>query len=318
MNRGTFADIAMKRIHDAALDLNLLKVFDAIMQTRSASRAAGLLGVGQSAVSHALARLRQTTGDPLFVRSGGRLEPTARAQRLAEPMREALLLAAGALSGEVGLPFDPASARRVFTLGAGDFAATVLLGGLMEEIAREGWDIRIAILPADRHNAPDMLDSGRIDLALGLLPNLRRWQERQVLFEEVQACVFDGARLNLKAPIALDDFVALPHLIPSLHGEFPTFVDEELAALGMQRRSVMATAHFLSIPLLLKRVPAISTLPRRLCMACANAAALTVSELPVPVRRFDISMLWHRRDSGSPSHRWLRERIAAHNPPDRP
>lgn len=304
----------MPRIHDPDLDLNLLKVFDAVMQTRSASRAAALLGVGQSAVSHALARLREATGDPLFIRSGGRMEPTARAQRLAEPLREALMLAAGALSADLDAPFDPASARRVFTLGAGDYAATVLLGGLVEEIAREGWDVRIAVLPVDRNSAPDMLDAGRIDLALGLLPLMRRWQERAVLFEEVQACVYDGQRLGLGAPITLDAYVALPHLIPSLHGEFPTFVDEELAAIGRSRRSIMATAHFLSLPLLLRQVPAVATLPRQLCMACGNAASLTVSPLPVPVRRFDISMLWHRRDSASPAHRWLRERIVAHNP----
>jgi DNA-binding transcriptional LysR family regulator len=315
MNNVGNADIAMKQIHDSSLDLNLLKVFDAMMQTRSASRAATLLGVGQSAVSHALARLREATGDPLFIRSGGRMEPTARAQRLAEPMREALMLAASALSGEADLPFDPATARRVFTLGAGDYAATVLLGGVIAEIAEAGWDIRIAVLPADRNNAPELLDSGRIDLALGMLPQMRRWQERRVLFEEVQACVFDGARLGLAAPIALDDFVRLPHIVPSLHGEFPSFVDEELALLGRERRTVMATAHFLSVPMLLKQVPAISTLPRRLCMACANAAALTVSDLPVPVRAFDIALLWHRRDSNSAAHRWLRERIAAHNPP---
>jgi DNA-binding transcriptional LysR family regulator len=193
----------MPRIHDPDLDLNLLKVFDAVMQTRSASRAAALLGVGQSAVSHALARLREATGDPLFIRSGGRMEPTARAQRLAEPLREALMLAAGALSADLDAPFDPASARRVFTLGAGDYAATVLLGGLVEEIAREGWDVRIAVLPVDRNSAADMLDAGRIDLALGLLPPMRRWQERAVLFEEVQACVYDGQRLGLGAPITL-------------------------------------------------------------------------------------------------------------------
>lgn len=304
----------MKSVHSAELDLNLLKLFDAIMQTRSVSNAAVLLGVGQSAVSHGLARLREVTGDPLFIRSGGRMEPTARAQRLAEPVREALLTAVGALSALPDETFDPRQTRRVFTLGAGDYAATVLLGGLLQEIAEQHWQVRIAVLPVDRQSAPDMLDQGRIDLALGLLPTIRRWHERTVLFEELQACVFDGRRLGIAAPITLDDFLALPHLVPSLHADFPTFVDEELAAIGRERRTIMATAHFLSIPLLLKRAPAISTLPRRLCVACANAAALTVSALPVPVRRFDISMLWHRRDSGSVAHRWLRDRIVALNP----
>ena len=97
----------MKQAHDGALDLNLLKTFDAVMQTRSASAAARLLGVSQSAVSHALARLREATGDPLFIRSAGRMEPTPRALRLAEPTREALLLATAVLSAQQGQAFVP-------------------------------------------------------------------------------------------------------------------------------------------------------------------------------------------------------------------
>jgi LysR family transcriptional activator of mexEF-oprN operon len=305
----------MNRMHSAALDLNLLKLFDAVMQTRSVSRAATLLGLSQSAVSHGLARLREATGDPLFIRSAGGMEPTARAQRLAEPMREALALAAEALSPDGARPFDPGAGRRVFTIGAGDYAATVLLGGFLAELAAAGWDIGIAVLPVDRNSAPAMLDAGRIDLALGLLPQQRRWHESRVLYEEVQACVFDGARLGIAAPISLDGFCALPQIVPSLHGDFTTWVEEELEQLGRTRRVVMATAHFLSIPMLLKQVPAVATLPRRLCMACANAAALTVSPLPFPPRRFEISMLWHRRDSNAAAQVWLRERIAAHNRP---
>lgn len=306
----------MNGIHNAALDLNLLKVFDAVMQTRSVSRAAELLGVGQSAVSHGLARLRDVTRDPLFVRTAGRMEPTPRAQRLAGPMRDALAMATAALSPDAALPFDPAAGRRVFRIGAGDYAATVLLGGLTEEIGQKGFDIGIAVLPVDRKTAPRMLDAGEIDIALGMLPTKQRWHERQVLYEETQACIFDGERMGVSAPVSLEDYLAWPHIVPSLHGEFDTFVDEELAILGKSRRVIMATAHYVSIPLLLRRVQAFCGLPRRLCLACANAGALSVSPLPVPARRFDISMLWHQRDSTSTAHQWLRDRIIAWNPRD--
>jgi DNA-binding transcriptional LysR family regulator len=306
----------MNSIHNSALDLNLLKVFDAVMQTRSVSRAAVLLGVGQSAVSHGLARLREATRDPLFVRSGGRMEPTSRAQRLAGPMRDALVMASRALAPDLAGPFDPGLGRTVFSIGAGDYAATVLLSGLLAEIAASGWNIGLSVRPLDRRTASDLLDAGEIDLALGLLPKVQPWQERLVLFEEGHACLFDGARLGLAAPITRSDFVRLPHIVPSLHGEFSSFVDDALEAQGEARRCVMATAHFLTIPLLLKTVPAIATLPIRLSVACANAAALTVSLLPFAGLGFDVSMLWHRRDSASAAHRWLRDRIVALNPPD--
>jgi len=308
----------MSTVHSTALDLNLLKVFDAVMQTRSVSRAASLLGVGQSAVSHGLARLREATRDPLFVRSGGRMEPTARAQRLAQLMRDALMMATAALSPDAALPFDPKAGRRVFRIGAGDYSATVLLGGLLEEIGRENYDIGISVLPVDRQTARRMLDAGEIDLALGLLPVKQRWHESRVLYEETQALIFDGAAMGVTSPVSLQDFVAWPHIVPSLHGDFSTFVDEELAKLGLARRTIMATAHFVTIPLLLRRVRAFCGLPRRLCLACANAAALSVSPLPVPARRFDISMLWHQRDNASQAQAWLREKIAALNAREAP
>ncbi|MBR0655524.1 LysR family transcriptional regulator [Plastoroseomonas arctica] len=306
----------MNTIHSAALDLNLLKIFDAVMQTRSVSRAAALLGVGQSAVSHGLARLREVTRDPLFVRTGGRMEPTVRAQRIAEPMREALMLATRVLSPDVAEPFDPGLGRTVFTIGAGDYAASVLLTALLAEIASSGWDIGLSVCPLDRRTASDLLDAGEIDMALGLLPKVQPWQERQVLFEESHACLFDGAQLGLAPPIERADFARLPHIVPSLHGEFTSFVDGALETDGLGRRCIMATAHFLSIPLMLKTVPAIATLPIRLSVACANAAALTVSPLPFAGPRFDVSMLWHKRDSASAAHQWLRHRIATHNPPE--
>lgn len=308
----------MSQIHSPALDLNLLKVFDAVMETRSASRAAARLGIGQSAVSHGLARLRAATGDALFLRSAAGLEPTARAQRLAEPVREALLLAARALLPDVEAPFDPAGRRTEFRIGAGDYAAAVLLRGLVAEIAVAGWDIGLAVRPVDRRTAPDLLDAGEIDLALGMLAPPRRWQERRVLFEEGHACLFDGARLGIAPPIGLERFAALPHIVPTLHGEFSSFVDVALEARGLRRRSILATAHFLGIPLLLKAVPAIATLPLRLSEQCANAAALSASPLPFDTPRFEVSMLWHRRDTPVAAHRWLRERLLAHNPQNSP
>lgn len=308
----------MNSIHSSTLDLNLLKVFDAVMHTRSVSRAADMLGIGQSAVSHSLGRLRDVTRDPLFVRTAGRMEPTARAQRLAGPMREALVLASRTLAPELGGAFDPAVGRTTFTIGAGDYAATVLLTGLLAEIAASGWDIGLSVRPLDRRTASDLLDAGEIDLALGLLPKVQPWQERHVLFEESHACLFDGARLGLTTPIGMEDFIGLPHIVPSLHGEFTSFVDAGLEASGRGRRCIMATAHFLSIPLMLKTVSAIATLPVRLSIACANAAALTVSPLPFAGPRFDVSMLWHRRDSVSATHRWLRERIIGLNSPETP
>ena len=137
---------------------------------------------------------------------------------------------------------------------------------------------------------------------------------------EVSSLVLTGGRVHFHNESAgrrralLDRFAALPHIVPTLHGEFSSFVDVALEAQGLRRRSILATAHFLGIPLLLKAVPAIATLPLRLSQQCANAAALSASPLPFVAPRFDVSMLWHRRDTPVAAHRWLRERLMAHNP----
>ncbi len=307
--------IGMNPIHDPAFDLNLLKVFDALMQARSVSRAAGLLGVTQSAVSHALARLRVLAGDPLFVRGAGGMQPTPRAGRLAEPLRDALLAAARALAREDA--FDPLQEARVFTVAASDSLQTVLLGRVLAGLAAPGMRPALRLRSLDAEAALQALDAGEIDAAVGYLPRLRRWHRRQVLFSESHACLFNPALLPLPVPVSLQDFAACAHVVPSLRGELSSFVDEALERHGLRRRVVGATAQFLLLPMLLTQAPLMATLPSRLAAFCAGVAWLATSPLPVPVASYDVTLAWHSRDAASPALQWLLARIAeaANAPP---
>ncbi|MBV8092964.1 MAG: LysR family transcriptional regulator [Acetobacteraceae bacterium] len=297
----------MNYVHRPNFDLNLLKVFDAIMKTRSASQAADALGLSQSAVSHALARLREQIGDPLFVRIGGRMEPTARALRLADPLRDALEAAARIVAYEDS--FDPARSGRVFCIAASDSIQASLLGTLLRNIAAPGLRVAVRLLGLERDAALAALDSGDVDVAVGFLPKSRRWHERERLYSETHLCLFDQRLVRLQAPISLLDFVAHPHILPSLRGELTSFVDEALEKHGLQRRVVASTGAFTTIPMMLKSAPVIATLPARVARFCSNAATLTVSPLPFEGPGFDISMVWNRRDIESASHAWLRARI---------
>lgn len=297
----------MNRMHFAALDLNLLKVFDAVIETRSASRAAEALGLSQSAVSHGLARLREQLSDPLFVREAGRLEPTARARRLAEPIRDALLSAARAFSSIE--EFDPTLEHRVFDVAASDSIQAALFGKLLRRLAPPELRVVIRLRGLDQDAMLRALDAGEIDLAVGFLPKVRRWHEREVLYDESHVCLFDPRLVNLSAPISLDDFVAWPHVVPSLRGELTSFVDEALAQRGIYRRVIASTAEFVTIPMMLKAAPLIATLPSRIARFCCNAAALAASPLPFEGPRYDVSMVWNQRDSASAANAWLRERM---------
>lgn len=307
MNNPGWVHIVMKNIHSPALDLNLIKVFDALLEARNVSRAAAALGVSQSAVSHALARLRVLVGDPLFVRTGGRMEPTPRAQRLAEPLRDLLLGAARALSVED--TFDPYREERSFTISASDSLQAVLLTGIL----RDAGELRVSVdlRSLDPEAMLDALDDGTIDLAIGYMPEVRRWHDQQFLFQENHVCLFNPALLPLNPPIGLADYVRYPHLMPSLRGGMTSFVDDALHALGTRRRVVASTTQFLAIPMMLSQTPMISTLPARLARFCARAVGLAISPLPFECSDFEIAMAWHRRNTGSPSHGWLRQRIAA-------
>lgn len=297
----------MKAIHNPALDLNLIKVFDALLETRNVSRAAEALGVSQSAVSHALGRLRTLVGDPLFVRTGNRMEPTPRAQRLAEPLRDLLVGAARALSAEED--FDPQREERSFTISTSDSMQAVLLTGILRDAAEGDLRVSVALRNLDPDAMLDALDDGTLDLAIGYLPELRRWHDRQVLYRETHVCLYNPDLVPVTPPIGLEDYTRYPHLMPSLRGGLTSFIDDELAALGTRRRVAASTTQFLAIPMILTRAPMLTSLPARLASLCADALGLAISPLPFDAGDFEMSMIWHRRNTGSPSHSWLRQRI---------
>ncbi|PGH58495.1 transcriptional regulator [Azospirillum palustre] len=298
----------MKAIHNPALDLNLIKVFDALLETRNVSRAAEALGVSQSAVSHALGRLRTLVGDPLFVRTGNRMEPTPRAQRLAEPLRDLLVGAARALSAEED--FDPQREERNFTISTPDSMQAVLLTGILRDAAEGDLRVSVSLLSLDPDAMLNALDDGTLDLAIGYLPETRRWHDRQVLYHETHVCLFNPALVPVTPPIGLEDYTRYPHLMPSLRGGLTSFIDDELAALGTSRRVAASTTQFLAIPMILTQAPMLTSLPARLARLCADALGLATSPLPFDIGDYEVSMIWHRRNSGSPSHGWLRQRMS--------
>ncbi|WP_395452256.1 LysR family transcriptional regulator (plasmid) [Azospirillum melinis] len=298
----------MKAIHNPALDLNLIKVFDALLETRNVSRAAEALGVSQSAVSHALGRLRTLVGDPLFVRTGNRMEPTPRAQRLAEPLRDLLVGAARALSAEED--FDPQREERTFTISTTDSMQAVLLTGILRDAAEGNLRVSVSLLNLDPDAMLNALDDGTLDLAIGYLPDLRRWHDGQVLYRETHACLYNPKLVPVTPPIGLEDYTRYPHLMPSLRGGMTSFIDEELAALGTSRRVAASTTQFLAIPMILMQVPMLTSLPARLARLYADALGLATSPLPFDIGDYEMSMIWHRRNTGSPSHGWLRQRMS--------
>jgi len=291
----------------AGTDLNLLKVFDAIMRTRHVTRAAEDMSLGQPAMSQALGRLRVLFDDALFVRTSNGMEPTRRAHEIAGPISRALEEVAVALHRAD--QFDPASGRCNFRIGMSDFTEVLLLPLLIERAQSEAPNVTFTIIQLELGGYQSLLDDDKIDLAVGYLPDTAPWHACAPLFNERRTCVYAPEQIS-KTAISLETYVSSAHVVHSLGGNTTSAVDDALRELGQRRNIVLSTPRFSTLPPLLRRFPLIATLPSRLAEIYCAEYGLISSNIPFETPSFDVSMLWHTRNSGSAQLAWLRNAVS--------
>ncbi|MDB5416313.1 MAG: LysR family transcriptional regulator, partial [Rubritepida sp.] len=216
------------------LDLNLLRVFDAVARERHVTRAAARLNLSQPAVSNALARLRVALGDELFLRRPGGVELTALASSLAIPIAEALDRLAETLS--VRAPFNPATARRVFTVAFSEYAEAALAPRVLALMTREAPGCLLAIRHADRTNAEALLERGDAQLAVAVLAEPGALYTRIRLLPEAFLTLMRADHPLAEGELTLERFTSVPHLLHSPNGSRDGAIDRVLAEVGMTRR----------------------------------------------------------------------------------
>lgn len=291
------------------LDLNLLRVFDAVARERHVTRAAQRLNLSQPAVSNALARLRAALGDELFLRRPGGVEPTALASALAAPVAEALDRLAEVLA--VQAPFEPATARRIFTLAFSEYAEAALLPRVLERMAQEAPFCLLTIRHADRTNAEALLERGEAQLAIAVLPEPGALYTRLRLLPEAFLTLMRADHPLAQGELTLERFISVPHLLHSPNGSRDGAMDVVLAAEGVSRRLGAVVAHLAAAPEILARTAMIMTLSARLARQMAATHGLALREPPVNVRHTRLSMVFHRRFEADPGHAWLRRLLLA-------
>ncbi len=289
------------------LDLNLLRVFDAVARERHVTRAAERLHLSQPAVSNALARLRAALGDELFLRRPGGVEPTALALNLMGPVADALDRLAETLASTA--PFDPATSKRVFPISMSEYAEAVLAPRLLEHCAREAPGVLLAIGHADRTNHMAALESGAAQFAIGVLPEPTAIYTRLRLLPEAFLVLMRAGHPLADGALDLARFTAFPHLLHSPNGSRDGALDEPLRAAGHPRRLGGVIAHLSAVPEALKRTDMVMTLSARLARALAAAHGLALRELPVDVRHTRLSLVFHRRFEADAGHAWLRRLV---------
>lgn len=292
------------------LDLDLLRLFEALLAERHVTRAAARVGLTQSAASNALRRLRVAFEDDLFQRTPHGMEPTALARELAEPVGTALdaLRAAAALKR----PFDPAGAVEDFVVGMSDYAEFVLAPPLAAALRRRAEGISALVHHADRAIAMDLLDADKAHLAIGMFPEPPNRMTRTVLLRDPFVVLMRGDHPAASDTLDLEDFLAWPHLLVSAVASREGAVDRVLARLGRSRRLAFVVSHYLAAAPMLRDSDLLGTMAARMGEPLARAFGLTTRPLPpeIALAPQPTSLLFHNRYAQHPAHRWLRGLIA--------
>jgi LysR family transcriptional activator of mexEF-oprN operon len=290
------------------LDLNLLVAFDALLTERSVTRAAVRIGLGQSAMSHNLGRLRALFGDELLTRGADGMRPTPRALALADPVRVTLAqIQAAVLQREA---FDPATAERTFRIGLADSIEVAIIPVLMARLRRQAPGVALRLRSIARDSILEELDSGKLDLGIGVFDHGQIHHKRRSLYKETFLCLFNPQLLDFTRPVSLDDYLSVPHVLTSLSDDAHGAVDEALAKLKLKRTIALTTPGFLAVPFVVARAPMITTMPSRLARYFAASFALTTSPAPVDLPSFAVSLLWHGSFDHDPGHIWLRQTVS--------
>ena len=294
-------------MHWRTLDLNLLVVFDAVAQERSATRAAARLNMTQPAISHALTRLRRALSDDLFVRTPDGMEPTPYAEHLAGPVRTALQSLHLALDG--GAAFEPAVSDHRFSIAVDNRAALLLAAPIAIAITKEAPNLAVDMRPSGTLDLAERLDRGDFDLALGGLAapgerfsDIRLYESGfTVLVRQDHPAIRDGA-------FTMEAFARFPHMVLSSTGEETDFVDTELARHGFTRRIALRVP-LLSAAAALAQSDMVTVMGERGAREFARSAPLALLPLPFASPTLHTAMLWHRRLEAVPAHRWLRSLV---------
>jgi DNA-binding transcriptional LysR family regulator len=286
------------------LDLNLLRLFDAVYRTGNVSRAADLLDLTQPAASQGLSRLRVLLQDPLFMRKAGGVQPTPKARRLADPVRQALATLEQALGESAG--FDPALSSRTFQIHMSDIGEGRFLPPLMAALRERAPGVRVQTRPVPREQVMEALDAGRIDFAFGFLPTVKDSQRSRLLEDRYVVLLRKGhpfTRKRRTGSALLQALRELEFVAVRSHSDTLRIVQQ----MQLEDRLRLVTEHFMVLPSIVMATDLAAVMPRNIALGFEGDVAIV--EPAFPQREFVVSLHWSRRFEADPGNRWLRALI---------
>jgi DNA-binding transcriptional LysR family regulator len=298
----------MKSINLAAIDLNLLVAFEALLEQRSVTKAAEQLQIGQPAMSASLNRLRVLFEDKLFVRLGRQMQPTLRASALAPGILAALQQIRQTMtSSQV---FDPTSSDRTFAIGSSDYTSFVLVPPLLEFSHQTAPSLNFQMIGFEKDSVGDLLEQGVIDVALGVFPNPPRQTQWEPIFEERFVGIARQGHPGIRhGTMSLETFTGLSHALTTLRRDTTGEIDKALNQQSLERRIALTTPHMLILPFAIASSDFVAAIPRRIALRLATVCNLTIFELPVKTKPWRVAMLWSALSGQDEANHWLRDGI---------
>ncbi|KFB99199.1 LysR family transcriptional regulator [Trabulsiella guamensis ATCC 49490] len=289
------------------VDLNLLITFMVLFREQHVSAAASKLHLGQPAVSASLARLRNLFNDPLFIRSGQRMQPTFRAVEL----HQSLLPLLSQLQSSIFAPpkFDPATVQATLTLGMTDWVEMLLMPRLLPVLARKAPGLRVNTVISDPFTDTQRLEKGELDMAVSVATPSMQHIRRVVVAPMNFLVLWEPAQLALETPVSAEQYAALRHVMVSYKSANRSQIDTLLEAKGLSRDVTYSTPYFSGIPGLLKNMPVIATVPYGLGELWRDQYGFTSSVLDLDIPSFEVALLWHERHDSHAALMWLKEII---------
>lgn len=288
--------------------MNLLVIFDALVMEKNTTKAAKRLNLSQPAVSHALARLRDTFSDPLFVRASKGLAPTAKCMELAAPIHEIIEKTESLINA--GGRFNPETESREFRILTTDYFELVALPQLLHRLSIEAPHIRLVTRPTTGTLPKDLLEDGDLDLAIsGLYGDLPEGYYQQVAFKDDFVCVGRKGNPALKGNLSIKKYAEARHVLISPDGDMKSKSASVLKKQGYEQDFACGTFSFLSPGWIVSQTDLLVTCPRKLAHAYQQYLPVELKGLPVELGPITVVQVWHGRQHRDSAHSWMRNLI---------
>ena len=292
----------------ASINLQAIKIFVAVFDSRSLAVAARSLGMSKSGLSTALAKLRKDLDDALFVSTASGMQPTSRARELVEPMREAIACIEQRILKRVR--FDPGTDAREFRIAQSDVAEAMYMPRILAAVGQQAPNVKLRTIEMPQVQLQRALSEGQVDFALGYFPDLlsSEFVRRKVCHHSF-VCICNATNRRLVEDFTLAKYCEARHVVVEAPGRSQGMLERYMQERGIDRIIAHTTVNFTSLPQIISQTDLIATIPRALADTFSDIHLVKALELPFPSPVFDSHLHWSRSLHDDPAHRWMRGAI---------